>query len=66
MMQFLMGLVAVHTSHRPRFVRTASPEQLVSAGVALQAGVVLLGYGVLGIFGKADRNRILGAACLDM
>ncbi len=35
MMQFLMSLVAIHASHGPRFVRAASPEKLVSAGVAL-------------------------------
>src|SRR5260370_274163 len=66
MMQFLMGLVAIHASHGPRFVRAAPPEQLVSAGVALQASKVFLGYRVLGIFSKADRNRILGSAGLDM
>ena len=65
-MQFLMRLVAIHASHSPRFVRAAPPEQLVSAGVALQASKVFLGYRVLGIFSKADRNRILGSACLDM
>ena len=61
-----MGLVAIHASHSPRFVRTAPPEQLVSLRVALQAGIVFLGYRVLGIFSKADRNRILGSACVDM
>ena len=65
-MQFLMGLVAIHASHGPRFVRAAPPEKLVSMGVALQASEVFLGYGVLGIFSKADRNCILGSASLDM
>jgi hypothetical protein len=65
-MKFLMCLVAIHACHGPRFVRAASPERLVSAGVALQAGEVFLGHTVLGIFSKADRNRFLGAACLDV
>ena len=34
-MKFLMRLVAIHASHGPRFVRAASPEKLVLAGVAL-------------------------------
>jgi len=34
-MKFLMRLVAIHASHGPRFVRAASPEKLVSVGVAL-------------------------------
>lgn len=65
-MKFLMCLVAIHTSHGPRFVRAASPEKLIFTGVALQAGKVFLGYCVLRIFSKADGNRILAAPCLDM
>jgi hypothetical protein len=65
-MQFLMRLVAIHACHGPRFVGAASPEQLVFAGVALQASKVFLRHRVLGICRKADRNRILGSACLDM
>jgi hypothetical protein len=34
-MKLLMRLVAIHASHGPRFVRAASPEKLVLAGVAL-------------------------------
>src|SRR5438045_57067 len=65
-MQFLMCLVAIHTSHSPRFVRAASPEQLIFTGVALLAGEIFLGYSVPGIFGKTHRNRVLGSARLDM
>src|SRR5262245_22170602 len=65
-MKILMRLVAIHACHRPRFMRATPPKQLISAGMALQAGKVLLGYCVLRVFGKADRNRILGTACLDM
>jgi hypothetical protein len=65
-MKFLMRLVAIHASHGARFVRAASPEKLVSARVALQAGEIFLGYCVLGIFSKSDRNRILGTTCLDV
>ena len=61
-----MCLVAIHACHGARFVRAASPEQLVFAGVALQAGEIFLGRCVLGIFRKSDRTRILGAACLDV
>jgi hypothetical protein len=65
-MKFLMRLVAIHASHGARFVRAASPEKLVSARVALQAGEIFLGYSVLGIFSKSDRNRVLGTTCLDV
>src|SRR5258706_214316 len=65
-MQFLMCLVTIHTSHGPRFVRAASPEQLIFTGVALLAGEIFLGDCVPGIFGKTHRNRILGSACLDV
>src|SRR5215468_12278692 len=44
----------------------APPEQLVLARVALQARKVFLSYRVLGIFGEAYRNGILGTACLDV
>jgi len=65
-MKFLMRLVAVHTGHGPRFVRAASPEKLVSSRVALQASEVFLSDRILGILSKADRNRVLGAACFDV
>src|SRR5262245_12483827 len=65
-MQFLMRLVAIHACHGPRFVWATSPEELVFAGVALQASKVFLGYRVLGICRKADRNRILAPTRLDM
>src|SRR5262249_45554490 len=65
-MKFLMCIVAVHASHGPRFMRAASPEQLVSAGVTLQTSRVLLGYCILRIVGKADWNRLLGPTRLDV
>src|SRR4030095_4989129 len=65
-MQVLMRLMAIHACHSPRFMRAAPPKQLISAGMTLQAGKVLLGYCVLRVFGKADRNRFLGTACLDV
>jgi len=65
-MKFLMRLVAVHAGHGPRFVRAASPEKLVSSRVALQASEVFLSDCILGIFSKADRNRVLATACLDV
>jgi hypothetical protein len=34
--------------------------------MALQAGKVFLRHRVLGIFSKADRNCLLGAACFDV
>jgi hypothetical protein len=34
--------------------------------VALQTSKIFLGHSVPGIFRKSDRNRILGAACLDV
>ena len=61
-----MCLMAIHACHSPRFMRAAPPKQLISAGMTLQAGKVLLGYCVLRVFGKADRNRFLGTACLDV
>jgi hypothetical protein len=65
-MKVLMRLMAIHACHSPRFMRAAPPKQLISAGMTLQAGKVLLGYCVLRVFGKADRNRFLGTACLDV
>ena len=61
-----MCLVTVYASHGPRFVRAASPEKLIFAGVALQTGKVFLGYCVLRTFGKAEGNRILATPCLDV
>jgi|SRR5262245_14937485 len=65
-MKFLMRLVAVHAGHGPRFVRAASPEKLVSSRMALQASEIFLSDCILGIFSKADRNRVLASACLDV
>src|SRR5262249_8674953 len=65
-MQFLMGLVAIHACHGPRFVRAASPDNLFSGELAWQAGVVLLGWCFLGFSRKAAGNRILPAPRLDV
>src|SRR6266404_3822095 len=64
--QFLFDIVAIYTSHTPGFMRTALPEQVIAARMAVQAGGVLLGDGVIGILAEANGNGVLAAACFDV
>ena len=64
--QLLFDIVAIYTSQAPGFVRTALPEQVIAARMAVQAGGVLLGNGVIGILAEADGNGVLAAACFNV
>src|SRR6266849_2559180 len=60
--QFLFDIVAVYTSHASGFVRTALPEQVIAARMAVHAGGVLFCNGVIGILAEANGNAVLAAA----
>ena len=64
--QFLFDIVAVYARHASGFMRTALPEQVIASRVAVQAGGVLLGNGVIGILAEANGNGVLAATCFDV
>jgi hypothetical protein len=64
--QFLMSRMAIDTRHGPGFMRAAPPQQLVAAGVALEAGCIFLSYCVLGIAGEANWNGVFPASGFDV
>jgi hypothetical protein len=64
--QFLFDIVAVYAGHASGFMRTALPEQVIASRMAVQAGGVLLGNGVIGILPEANGNGVLATACFDV
>lgn len=64
--QFLFDIVAVYARHASGFMRATLPKEMIASRMAVQAGGVLLGNGVIGILAEANRNGVLAAACLDM
>src|SRR6266404_1897482 len=58
----LLDLVAVRAGDAPRFVRTAFPEHVRAARVAIHANGVLLGHGVFRILAEANRDGLFTAA----
>jgi hypothetical protein len=61
-----MARVTVDAGNPPRLVRTSFPKQSIPTIMTRQTRAVLFFDGILGVFGKSDRYRLLPAAGLDM